>query len=291
MYHRFSANHNPLKVECKIFEEHVKYLKKYFRIITTKELCERVSKGKWVPHNSVIITIDDGYADCYEFAYPILRKYDARATIFLATDFVDNRRWLWTDKVQYILNKTASRRFGMTLGDTRRDFNLSSFDGWRHAVVSVCSYCRSLTDGLKDEFISELSRELIVSVPETVVEEFAPLTWDQIMAMKETCIEFGSHTVTHPILSKVDEKTTLREIRKSKETIENKLSEEIHSFCYPNGTKEDFTEKTVSILQNVGYRCAVTSIWGMNRQKENLFHLRRIGVGNNSNYEKSISIG
>jgi len=60
-------------------------------------------------------------------------------------------------------------------------------------------------------------------------------------------IRFGSHTCTHPILSKVPESEALREIRESKRRIEEATQMEVLSFCYPNGKESDFNEKVKMI--------------------------------------------
>ncbi len=53
--------------------------------------------------NAVVITVDDGYLDFYEIAFPALREAGLPATLFLTTRFVDGDIWLWPDQVRYIL--------------------------------------------------------------------------------------------------------------------------------------------------------------------------------------------
>ena len=51
--------------------------------------------------NSVLLTVDDGYQDFYNLAFPILKKYEVPATVFFTTDFIDKRIWLWHDLLNF----------------------------------------------------------------------------------------------------------------------------------------------------------------------------------------------
>jgi len=55
--------------------------------------------------NSVLLTVDDGYQDFYNLAFPILKKYEVPATVFFTTDFIDKRIWLWHDLLNSNLGK------------------------------------------------------------------------------------------------------------------------------------------------------------------------------------------
>ena len=103
MYHRFSNKEEPFKIPQKVFENQILFLKKKYNFISLKYYSEVLDEKKAdLPTNPIILTIDDGYEDNYTFAYPILKKYSIPATIFLATDFISHRAWLWSNKLEYI---------------------------------------------------------------------------------------------------------------------------------------------------------------------------------------------
>jgi peptidoglycan/xylan/chitin deacetylase (PgdA/CDA1 family) len=101
------------------------------------------------------------------------------------------------------------------------------------------------------------------------------LTWDEVKVMHQRGVSFGSHTVTHPILSKISADEAKKEIDESKRIIEEKLRIPIRSFAYPNGRKEDFSEATKILLREAGYSCALTTIFGANESDQDLLELRR----------------
>ena len=81
---------NPLTLWPEQFEAQMEYLAaEGYTTITIDEMMDALENGSSLPEKSVIITFDDGYADNYEYAYPILKKYGFKATIFLIYDFTN----------------------------------------------------------------------------------------------------------------------------------------------------------------------------------------------------------
>ena len=75
------------------FEEHLRYLRDAgFTTISLRELVYHLALGTPLPDKPIVITFDDGYADNYTNAYPLLRKYGFKATFFVITDFIDQER-------------------------------------------------------------------------------------------------------------------------------------------------------------------------------------------------------
>lgn len=90
MYHHVNPNAGDLvTVTPEVFEGQMRYLRDGgYRAITPDDLVAHL-RGGAVPKRSVVITFDDGWLDNYRFAFPVLKKYAIRATIFLVTDRVD----------------------------------------------------------------------------------------------------------------------------------------------------------------------------------------------------------
>lgn len=81
------------------FEKQMEYLKQSsYNVITLDEL-DRVKNIE----NPIIITFDDGYEDNYTYAYPILKKYNYKATIYLITDAIDKKLYLKTNQILEML--------------------------------------------------------------------------------------------------------------------------------------------------------------------------------------------
>jgi peptidoglycan/xylan/chitin deacetylase (PgdA/CDA1 family) len=102
------------------------------------------------------------------------------------------------------------------------------------------------------------------------------LTWEEVRALStESLITIGSHTITHPFLSRMSNSDVQREIVDSKRIIEDKIGAVIQYFCYPSG---DFTLREQKHAQQAGYKAAVSVAPGVNRNLHNPFSLRRTGM-------------
>ncbi len=91
-YHQINnEDHNSLTLSDKEFEAQMNYLyREGYNAISPDQLADYLQYDKKLPPNPILITLDDGYADNYRVAYPILQKYHFTATIFVITDFVSH---------------------------------------------------------------------------------------------------------------------------------------------------------------------------------------------------------
>ena len=106
------------------------------------------------------------------------------------------------------------------------------------------------------------------------------LSLDEINEMNKHNISFGSHTVTHRILSEIDTDLAKSEIKKSKESLQNLLKQKIEFFAYPVGKKRHFNEAAKAAIKRCGYKAALTTINGSADASRDLFEIKRVGIRN-----------
>ncbi|MDT8904046.1 polysaccharide deacetylase family protein [Anaeroselena agilis] len=100
-YHKVGDTEEAYSVAPADFERQMAYLAdKGYTAITMADLFGRLTAGKPLPARPVVITFDDGYADNYYTALPIMAKYGMRATVFVVTDFLGERPYLTWDEVK-----------------------------------------------------------------------------------------------------------------------------------------------------------------------------------------------
>ena len=102
MYHRFAQTDAGRRTSAAVFEQHVKFLLRHYRPCQVHELVEHLGTNGARARGLVAITVDDGYRDFLEVAYPILQRYRVPATLYVATDFID-QHWLRFDASRYLL--------------------------------------------------------------------------------------------------------------------------------------------------------------------------------------------
>ena len=262
-------------VSVQNFESQVKYLNKYYNILSLSELTKHIQEKKPIPKRAVVLTFDDCYKDIYMYAYPILKKYSVPATIFLTPGHIGSGDLFWWDKIGYVLWNTKLKR--LNYGDLRNVL-LNSPEDKLAAISLIIGKVKRIPEEEKNALIEKLIQMLGVFIPPGIVREVIP-TWDKVKEMSENGIDFGAHTITHPILTKISPEQMRYEITRSKKEIEEKLGKPVSSFSYPNGTPADYNSETINILKSNGFNCAVTGIPRMVSLKSDLYELGRIESG------------
>jgi peptidoglycan/xylan/chitin deacetylase (PgdA/CDA1 family) len=272
-YHRINDEHDPFfpATPTEVFARQMEYLDSNFSVCPLADLVERMRKRD-IPENAVAITFDDGYRDNYLNAFPILRQLSLPATIFLATGAIGSAKVLWHDRVFSAFRETRARFLENPRNNLGR-YPLGTLGEKLFAQTEVLKVLQSLDDRGRSLWIDRLIEKLGVADGKEVPDLM--LTWDDIKVMHQSKISFGSHTVTHPILSKIPSDRVREEIFESKKILDERLSTTVRTFAYPVGRKEDFNEMTKDYLREAGYICALTSIFGSNSDGDDLFELRR----------------
>jgi peptidoglycan/xylan/chitin deacetylase (PgdA/CDA1 family) len=107
------------------------------------------------------------------------------------------------------------------------------------------------------------------------------MTWAEVRELQALGIRFGSHTVSHPELDRLDEEQIEREVGESKETLEDKLGVPVESFAYPYAFPENnpaLTKRLSEILKKHSYQNGVSTVIGRAQSCDNPFFLPRLPV-------------
>jgi peptidoglycan/xylan/chitin deacetylase (PgdA/CDA1 family) len=276
IYHRVLPEPGPFMLDAirpERFDRQMKHLAAAYRPLPLDELIERSRSGT-VPKGAVAVTFDDGYADNFEHAFPILKRHGIPATVFLVTGCVGTGRIPWHDQV--LLAFAATRRGEIHLPGVPAGappVPLETVDERRGAAFRALASLKAMPDTERLSAIEALRAETGGGDP--AAESRLMLDWDRVRVMRRAGIRFGSHTETHPILSRVTSERAREEVTRSKREIERALEEEITLFAYPNGRAEDYTDETVALLREAGYRAAVTTNFGVNETGDDPFRWRR----------------
>lgn len=257
VYHRFSQFGSPSTVSAASFSWQLDQLVGHnWHVISLAQYIAACHEGT-TPDKVVVLTIDDGYRDFYEIAYPELRRRNMAATFFVTTDFVDKKIWLWPDRVRYILDhgRCAAARF--PLGDTLLPLTITTTQDKESLWQQIVHYCITVSDAERNDVLCRLERQCQVMVPEVPSEAFAAVSWEQLREMAANGIEIGCHTKSHPILSRVAPGSLATEIGAAKQILEERLAQPIETFCYPNSGPGDITEEVVEVVKRFGYKGAV----------------------------------
>lgn len=253
-----------------VFERHMRYLREQFRVLSLTDLLAAAQRRE-VPPRAIAVTFDDGYESTYLHAYPIARRYNVPVTVYLATGLLDSHYPMWNDRIGVAIRDTSCTRLEGIPG--RDPLPLTSDLQRQHALDCTLRGLKRLPPAEREELTCQISRALKVPI------DRGPrmLRWQQVEEMQGHGIEFGAHTVHHPILTAVPVDEAWREIVESKQVIEERLQAPVLHFAYPNGGASDFDETTKNLVRKAGFVSAVSMVFGTNVPATDLYALRRGG--------------
>lgn len=256
------------------FVAHMCVIKKYFNPLTISEAVEMIGRGE-LPDRAVCLTFDDGYADNYEVAYPILSDLGISATFFVATGYLDGGV-MWNDRVLETVRQIQPGNYDFgELGQVR-----FLKDSEKPEIASqLLKKMKYMPASIRDRLARKFSKEFGIQSSEEIM-----MSSQMVREMHLGGMEIGAHTVSHPILAQLGPSEARQEIQDSKLFLESLLDTPIMSFAYPNGKSgTDLTERDIKFVSESGYRASVTTDWGPVTPNSNRYALPRIGLyGNNS---------
>jgi peptidoglycan/xylan/chitin deacetylase (PgdA/CDA1 family) len=270
--HRYTADFRPtLDARCA-------YLRKHYNVVSMDHVRRLLWDGVPLPAHPVAHTVDDGYRDFYLHAYPVYAAYRIPVTVFLVSEFLDGRTWMWWDKVTYLFKRTSRSAVAVPLPSGQPLSLTLSTPVHRESAAKECinALTRFPHPRVLD-VVSRLPEILGVSLPAAPPDEYAPLSWDEVREMRAHGITFGAHTMTHALLPDVEDPAVLRwELEASKRRIEEETGAAVDHFAYPNG---DHSPDTRAAVRAAGFRTASTTDPGTNDAGTDPFALHRLNAG------------
>jgi len=272
-YHRFSNIPRARRTSAASLAAQLDYLASHYTVLPLSTIETCLHEGRPLPPWTAAVTIDDGYSDFYEIAWPALRRRKMPATVFVVTDFVDGKRWIWTDKLPFLLSHTAAGDLALDVAGQSISGVLTGESLRRQLALRINGILKDQPDGLKDRLIDEIAAQCLVNLPAQPPGDSESCTWEQLREMESAGIEVGSHTVTHPVLTRVTADHLRRELEQSRGRLEDMLGHPVTLFCYPNGAYDRTVRDAVA---RAGYGLAVTSDDGLNDATIDPLAIRRI---------------
>ncbi len=271
MYHRFDENTDVLREQCR-------HLQRYYQPVSLGAIGEWIHSGKKLPDNAVAITVDDGYRDFLTNGHPVFSDYDLPVMVYLVTDFLDGKLWLWWNQIEYAFEHTALRG-PVAIPVEGVQVKLDTAEERSQSGRQIAIALTKLSNAERVRLLALIPQLLQVEVPTEPPAELAPIKWEEVRSLYQAGVDFGCHTRTHPILSSISDLNQLEEeITGSKLRLEEELGKPSTHFCYPNGQLSDFNAQTLALLNRHGFRTAVTTEPGINVRGTEPFLIRRLAV-------------
>src|SRR5262249_10415621 len=201
---RFQPN-RLLEVTPRFLEQVVRYLKRcQLDLVSLDEMHRRLAEGDF-RRRFVCITIDDGYRDTLNWAYPILRRHAVPFALYIPTSFPDRLGELWWLALEAVVARNKHVSF---LVDGREHrFDCASVEEKRHLYNELYGWVRSLKT---EEELRRVVRELCARYQVDIAQfcEQLCMGWDELSKLAaDPLVTIGAHTVNHVMLAKVPERS------------------------------------------------------------------------------------
>ena len=271
IFHRVLPEPDPIfpeEMHARRFDAICGWLASWFNVLPLDEAVRHLKAGS-LPARAACITFDDGYADNYRVAQPILKRHGLTATFFIATNFLDGGR-MWNDTIIEAIR-----------GCHKSVLDLTSQGLSRHALDTIANR-RAAIDSLIGQIKYRPPEERI-----TITEQLRHLaggqssqslmmTSDEVRAMRHAGMQIGAHTMSHPILARLTDEEAQQEIAGSKRFLEQLLGERVGLVADPNGKPgEDYTPQSVDAVRRLGFDAAVSTRWGALATGGDLYQIPR----------------
>lgn len=260
LYHRVAVladDPDMLAVTPARFREQLIWLKSRFPVIRFETEWSVIDKP------AVVITFDDGYADNFHAALPILSDLDIPATFFVTAGQIDCGEEFWWDELARLLSGSSAAAPVLEIpvgqGTDRLDVSTASarqtayWNVHQRLLDAPVTARRSVVAALRGWRGSD----------GTVRESHRTLSSSELTRLAEhPLVTIGAHTVSHTRLSVLDIEAQRKEITASKADLETRIGRPVEVFAYPFGGRRDYTSDSTALCREAGFRKAASNFGG-----------------------------
>lgn len=226
-------------------------------IMSLRDLVARLETRKPLTRPTAVFTVDDGYRDFADLAAPIFAGFDVEPTVFLISEFVSGRQWCWWDRVVEAFVRSPRRDISIACDSRIFHYSLGVPSARRHAAYGFVEDLKWVNDAERRRVVESIGTYADVDLPVLPPPVYQALTWAEVRELERSGVQFGPHSRTHPILSRVDDESARREIGESWADLQREVHDPVPVFCYPNGTFDSFGKREMTLVRESGMRSAV----------------------------------
>jgi peptidoglycan/xylan/chitin deacetylase (PgdA/CDA1 family) len=237
------------------FDELCGWLAAWFRVLPLDEAVQRLATGS-LAERALCITFDDGYADNHDIALPILQAHGLTATFFIASGYLDGGR-MWNDTIVESVKACRADSVDLTsLGvPGLARCPLTSSTERQQLVHRLLGAAKYLLQPQRQALADRVAQLAGVEPPGNLM-----MSSQQVRAMASAGMQIGAHTVSHPILARLDDAASRREIEQGRAELQAITGAPVTLFAYPNGKPgTDYLPRDADIVRQLGFEAAVST--------------------------------
>jgi peptidoglycan/xylan/chitin deacetylase (PgdA/CDA1 family) len=253
------------------FETALQYITKHYKPVTDAELYAHRHEGKPLPFKALHLSFDDGFTECFTTVRPLLEKHGIPCTFFVTSDWVDNQRMFYRNKVSLCIEAVRQMphdavKMVLTSINNAVDTSLGTIQDFEHWIKSL---------ERKDEPVIDMAEKMLgIDIKDYLETQKPYMTHDQIRELHEAGFTIGAHTCSHTKLSLLEPEQIEKEIVESAKFVQNITGASKIPFSFPNSA----TGVDRSLLAEIRKRYSFLGLFydTMDLQKDEPFIVNRI---------------
>jgi peptidoglycan/xylan/chitin deacetylase (PgdA/CDA1 family) len=242
-------------VSIEEFRNHLRLLARHFHPVTMADVIADRSSGRGLPDGAALVTFDDGYRNNLTHAAPVLREARIPCVFHVSTAYIGTRNILWTDEVIGRIIAFPGAKLPLP-GEAKEQDLPQDLPARRAVALRIKERCKRLDREVVSAWLEKLRS--LSDEPRPNPELYDFMTWDEVRELRSQGFDIGSHTVSHPILTRISPGDLAWELSESKRTIEREVNAPCEAIAYPNGGAADVSESVFAATRNAGYKLGFT---------------------------------
>ena len=255
-------------ISAEQFRRQLRFLKSRYNVIAPDAFRSWLKGETALPPRPVLLTCDDGLLNVLTDMLPILLEEGARCLFFVtAASIEDETECLWYEELYRMLEDAPGDAEVVVTGqfpskDSRAEKNLVAI--WWSLVEELSNLN---AEGRKKSLQSLRTQWRLpggwrISQDERSARRYKLLNRDELVQLSKQGMTIGAHTLSHPLLAKMQAELAEQEIRECKTRLESHLQHEVWALAYPFGHKGSANEREMAIAEQAGYACAFLNCGG-----------------------------
>jgi len=248
------------------FERLVRALRRWnYDIIPIGQLAERLQRPGARPRRFACITFDIGYRDFLEHAWPILKRHNAPATLYVPANFADQLGELWWLALEDVVARND--RLGLFIDGREHRIECRRIEDKNETFTFLFETLGAMTPSDRSSTIRDLCGRYGGDV--SAISAKAVMTWPEIARLAaDPLLTVGSAGLTYPVLSRLDMQQSERELKLGRAVAEGAIGKPALHLAYPHGTRDTFGRREVTLASELGFASAVTAEPGIVKSGE-----------------------
>lgn len=256
---RFSPN-RILKVTPDFLEAVIRLVRTAdLDIVALDEAAERLAGGG-SGRRFACFTLDDGYRDNLDHAYPVFRRHGVPFTLFVPSDYPDGRGELWWLALETVISGAEEVVLPTAMGEGALPARTS--DEKEAAFDALYRWLRRADEQVQRAAVRQLCDRHGVDLGKLCADLI--MTWPQIAELaRDLLVTIGGHTMAHYALAKLPAHEALKEMIGGADAIERHLGVRPRHFSYPYGDAASAGAREFNLAREAGFLTAVTTRKGV----------------------------